>query len=54
MFNDTYATNYWNMMRGKSPDFTVMNVYKTTDGDYAIPESFKGKFESSLAKDNLF
>lgn len=54
MTNYTYEHNFWNMMRGKSADLPVLSSKLDSYGAYQTPEEFNGKFDKTLAKENVF
>lgn len=54
---DEYQTNFWNMMRSKSPMSSVINALQVgtdSEGGYLVPDEFENTLVEALEEENIF
>ncbi len=49
-----YNRSFWNAMRGKAVAASELNEGSDGYGSFFLPDDFRAKFNSALAKDNVF
>ena len=55
--SDEYRTNFWNMMRSKTPMPTVMNALQIgtdSEGGYLVPDEYERTLVEALEEENVF
>lgn len=54
---DDYKKNFWNVMRSKVPNPTIMNALQEgvdTEGGYLVPDEFEHTLVEALEEENMF
>ena len=55
--SDEYKKNFWNAMRMKNPDRTIVNALQIgtdSEGGYLVPDEFERTLVSGLSENNIF
>ena len=55
--SDEYRENFWNMMRSKAPDASVINslhIGTDTEGGYLVPDEYERTLIEALEDENIF
>jgi len=52
--SNTYGQSFWNLMRGRNVNLSILVDRSDNYGAYPVPDEFKTKLDRALAKDNVF